>query len=89
MREFHTGISVQADRFSDEWIRAILLPALSCDGKRMSVAEFRGLCATARAQGYKVIPPCANTDEKGICKGHDAPPRPDDSAPDLVPVRLP
>ncbi len=70
MRFCGIAMSVDADRFDDRCIRSKILPSVTVDGKPISVAEFRRLCADARAKGYRVIPQCDNTKPNGHCAGH-------------------
>lgn len=71
MKSIHMGISVDADRFSDADIRKRILPAVTVDGQPISVERFRLICGEARAKGYKVVPPCDNVNELGMCLGHE------------------
>jgi hypothetical protein len=72
MRRFkHMAESVDADRFTDAYLRRVVLPGvLNEAGEHPTVAEFRAACAAARAKGLEVFPPCDNVDERGRCKGH-------------------
>lgn len=63
-------MSANADRFSDSYIKRTILKCVTVDGKPISLAEFKRLCADARAKGYAVIPPCDNVKPNGHCAGH-------------------
>lgn len=64
------AMSAHADRFSDSYIKRTILKCITVDGKPISLAEFKRLCADARAKGYTVIPPCDNVKPNGHCAGH-------------------
>lgn len=71
-RTKHMAQSVDADRFTDAYLRQTVLPGVrNAAGEHPTVAEFRAACAAARAKGLEVFPPCDNVDERGRCKGHE------------------
>jgi hypothetical protein len=70
-RSFHMAQSVDADRFTDAYLRKHVLPSMTHEGKPVTVKQFRKACADARAKGLDVFPPCDNVDEKGNCRGHE------------------
>jgi hypothetical protein len=67
------ALSVDVDRFSDEYLVRNLTGALKREGRVVQVPdELRALCAEYRARGFEVFPPCGHTDERGHCLGHCA-----------------
>lgn len=70
MRFCGMAMSAHADRFDDRYIRTKILPCVTVDDKPVTLAEFKRLCADARAKGYSVIPPCDNVKPNGHCAGH-------------------
>lgn len=40
------------------------------DNKPLTFDEARKELLELQAQGFEVVPPCDNYDEKGLCKGH-------------------
>lgn len=73
-KTYHVALSVDVDRFTDTQLRRQWLRGLSIDGKEPTVAEFREVCASARARGWEVFPPCDNVGADGSCLGHEAAP---------------
>jgi len=75
----HMAVSVDADRFSDAYLkRTYCYPgAPFLRGKSYTVKEFRAECARLRAQGKEVFPPCDNTGPDGSCLGHKRSEHPD------------
>lgn len=71
---FHEAISVDADKLGKTHLERKVLPGLMrSDGKPFTVKEFKSMCAEARARGWQVLPPCAEINNAGQCRGHMAP----------------
>ena len=65
------AVSARVDRFDDRYLRKNVIPwMLNKRGVPPTIAELRHECRKARDQGYEVLPPCDNIDERGYCKGH-------------------
>jgi hypothetical protein len=62
-------MAVDVDRHDDSYLRRHVLPGIRRNGRIIGVAEFRGMCAEARAQGFDAFPSCDNFDERGHCRG--------------------
>ncbi len=81
---YHMSVSARVDRFSDRYLRKSVIPMMVNEqGVQPTVAELRWECRTARDNGYDVLPPCDNIDERGYCKGHA---ESDDSLPQQTPT---
>lgn len=68
-RIVHMGINVNVDKAPDDYLERYILPFVTRNDQKMTLAEFRESCAELRRLGYEVIPTCPNTDERGRCKG--------------------
>ena len=68
-KRFHLSMSVDADRFTDAYIRKHILPAIKPTFEHPEL--FRRACREAREEGLAVFPPCDHTDARGYCLGHE------------------
>jgi len=41
------------------------------DGRRPTLREVQRAVVLALNKGFKVLPPCDNVDDNGMCKGHE------------------
>jgi hypothetical protein len=73
-KSFHMAMSVDADRFTDAYIRRNILPFVSHKFEHPEL--FRRACRAEREKGHEVFPPCNNTDARGYCAGHEEEPTP-------------
>jgi hypothetical protein len=65
------AMSVDADRFSDAYIRKHILPCIKPTFEHPEL--FRRACRELRELGYKVFPPCDKAGPTGECMGHEKP----------------